>query len=79
MVIARTVVNEQYAATSRTYNTAAERYSTSLIQERKKELKGYAAWNQKRSQKATTTIGPLDKLTKYRNIAKPPEGQDPLD
>jgi hypothetical protein len=77
VTIARTVVDEQYAAASRTYNTAAERCSTSPVQ-RKKELKGYAAWNQKRSQKMTSTTS-QDELAKYRNIADPPEGQDPLD
>jgi hypothetical protein len=77
VTIARTVVDEQYAAVSRTYNTAAERCSTSPVQ-RKKELKGYAAWNQKRSQKMTSTTS-QDELAKYRNIADPPEGQDPLD
>jgi hypothetical protein len=47
--IAKAIVDKQYAAAKRTYNIdALERSSTSL-QAKRKELKGYAAWNKKRS------------------------------
>jgi hypothetical protein len=75
--IAKAIVDEQYAAAKRTYNIdAPERLSTSL-QAKRKELKGYTAWNKKRSQSQFTDT--RDELIKYRNIQDPPDGQDPLD
>lgn len=74
--IARTTVDQQYAISKRTYNTdAPERCSTSPPSHRK-ELSGFAAWNQKRFRQPTQ---PQDELERYRNIADPPEAQDPLD
>jgi hypothetical protein len=75
--LANTTVDEQYAVARRTYNIdALERSSTSPPAKRK-ELKGYAAWNKKRSYNQTTDA--RDELIRYRNIDDPPDGQDPLD
>ena len=70
------VVDTQYASEIRTYNTdTPERSLTSLQATHKKELTGFAAYNTKK--RSRQTFG--DELTKYKNIADPPEQQDPLD
>lgn len=69
--IARIIVDKQYAAVKRTYNIdALERSSTSPPAKRK-ELKGYAAWNKKRSY--GQSIERSDELIRYRNITDPAE------
>jgi hypothetical protein len=75
--IAKATVDEQYAAAKRTYNIDAPERSSTSPQAKRKELKGYAAWNKKRSQSQFTDT--RDELIKYRNIQDPPDGQDPLD
>ena len=76
MTLARTTVDEQYAAARRTYNTDAPERASISPQARRKELTGYAAWNKKRSYGQSTID---DEITKYRNIVDPPDAQDPLD
>ena len=77
MTFISTTIDEQYAVAKRTYNTdTLERSSTSLPAKRK-ELKGYATWNKKRSYNQFTDA--RDELARYRNIDDLPDGQDPLD
>jgi hypothetical protein len=75
--LANTTVDEQYAVARRTYNIDAPERSSTSPPAKRKELKGYAAWNKKRSYNQTTDA--RDELIRYRNIDDPPDGQDPLD
>jgi hypothetical protein len=73
--IIQTTVDQQYAIAKRTYHPdAPERLSTSPLS-RRKELLGFAAWNQKRSGQPTQPQGEFER---YRNISDRPEAQDPL-
>jgi hypothetical protein len=76
VTIAKTTVEKQYATAKRTYNIDAPERTSTSPQARRKELSGFAAYNQKRSRRPTE---PQDELERYRNIADPPEAQDPLD
>ena len=72
MKFVNTTVDEQYTVVRRTYNIdALERSSTSPPAKRK-ELKGYAAWNKKHSYTQSTDA--RDELTRYRNIDDLPDG-----
>ena len=77
MQIAQTIVDEQYAAAKRTYNIDAPERSLISPPAKRKEVKGYATWNKKRSYTQSTEL--RDEITRYRNIADPPDAQDPLD
>jgi hypothetical protein len=74
---ANTTVDEQYAVARRIYNIDAPERSSTSPPAKRKELKGYAAWNKKRSHTQNTDA--RDELTRYRNIDDLPDGQDPLD
>jgi hypothetical protein len=74
--IAKQTIDQQYAEAKRTYNTDAPERSSISPQARRKDLSGFAAFNQKRSRRPTA---PQDELTKYNNIPDLPKAQDPLD
>lgn len=71
------VIDQQYAAAKRLYNTDAPERSSTSPQANRKDLSGYAAFNQKK--RAQRQTDPQDELAKYRSITDPPHGQDPLD
>ena len=77
VTIARTTVEKQYAIAKRTYNIDAPERSSISPPAKRKEVKGYAAWNKKRSYTQSTEL--RDEITRYRNIADPLDAQDPLD
>ena len=70
-------MDKQYAAAKRLYNIDAPERSSTSPPTRRKALTGYAAYNQKRSRTEPST--PHDELTKYRDVAEPPDAQDPLE
>jgi hypothetical protein len=74
--IAKQTIDQEYTEAKRTYNTDAPERSSISPQAQRKDLSGFAAFNQKRSRRPTA---PQDELTKYKNIPDPPEAQDPLD
>jgi hypothetical protein len=75
---AATVMDQQYAAAMRTYNTDALERSSNPPQARPqdKELTGFAALNSKKRSRPTNL---QDEPAKYKNIEDPLESQDPLD
>jgi hypothetical protein len=51
--IAKQTIDQQYAEAKRTYNTDAPERSSISPQARRKDLSGFAAFNQKRSRRPT--------------------------